>query len=139
LVQQCHHPILPHFLPLLALQVVIWTGLVIAGPDANRAPGVPAQIPHGKSLHDKLELLFDAGLSTVDALQAATLLPAKYFGLHDRGVIKPGRLADLVCLTADPTEDIGSTCMIEQVWCGGVNAFIRTSYATHVAPSLRLF
>ena len=93
---------------------------VLAGTDSNRAPGVPAMIPHGESLHDELELLVGAGLSPVDALRAATSLPANHFGLQDRGVIEPGRRADLVLLTADPTEDIRNTRLIGQVWCGGV-------------------
>ena len=93
---------------------------VLAGTDSNRAPGVPAMIPHGESLHDELQLLVDAGLSTVDALRAATSLPAKHFGLHDRGVIEPGRRADLVLLTADPIQDIRNTRLVEQIWCGGI-------------------
>ena len=93
---------------------------VLAGTDSNRAAGVPANIPHGESLHDELRLLVEAGLSTVDALRAATSLPAKHFGLHDRGVVAPGRRADLVLLTADPTEDIQNTRKIKQVWCGGI-------------------
>jgi imidazolonepropionase-like amidohydrolase len=57
---------------------------ILAGTDANDTPGVPARIPHGTSLHHELELLVDAGLSTVDALRAATVLPALHFDLHDR-------------------------------------------------------
>ena len=92
---------------------------ILAGTDSNRAAGVPAAVPHGESLQDELKLLVDAGLSTVDALRAATSLPAKHFGLHDRGVIAPGRRADLVLLAADPTEDIKNSRRIERVFCAG--------------------
>lgn len=93
---------------------------ILAGTDANAAPGVPARIPHGESLHHELELLVDAGLSTVDALRAATSLPARHFGLHDRGAIGPGLRADLVLIDGDPLEDIRATRAIRRVWCGGV-------------------
>jgi imidazolonepropionase-like amidohydrolase len=92
---------------------------ILAGTDANQAPGVPALVSHGESLHRELELLVDAGLSTVDALRAATVVPAEYFGLHDRGVIEPGRRADLVLIDGDPVQDIKATRTIRRTWCGG--------------------
>jgi len=93
---------------------------ILAGTDANCTPGVPFSPRHGESLHQELELLADAGLSAVDALRAATSLPAQYFGLHDRGVIAPGRRADLILLDGDPLDDIGATRNILRVWCAGV-------------------
>ncbi len=93
---------------------------ILAGTDANDAQGVPANVPHGESLHHELELLVDAGLSTVDALRAATWLPASYFGLSDRGVIEPGRRADLVLINGDPIEDISASRQIQRIWCAGI-------------------
>jgi imidazolonepropionase-like amidohydrolase len=93
---------------------------ILAGTDANAAPGVPAAIKHGSSLHHELELLVDAGLTNLDALRAATTRPARYFGLGDRGVIEPGRRADLVLIDADPLHDITATRSIRRIWCGGV-------------------
>lgn len=93
---------------------------VLAGTDANSALGAPAAVPHGSSLHHELELLVEAGLSTLDALRAATVLPARHFGLDDRGVIAPGRRADLVLLDADPLGDIRATRAVRRVWCAGV-------------------
>lgn len=49
---------------------------ILAGTDANASPGAPAAIPDGESLHDELEVLVSAGLRPVDALTAATSLPA---------------------------------------------------------------
>ena len=60
-----------------------------------------------------------AGLTAVDALRAATSRPARYFGLPDRGVIEPGRRADLVLIDGDPLRDITATRSIRRVWCGG--------------------
>lgn len=91
---------------------------VLAGTDANHANG-PAAVVHGSSLHHELELLVDAGLTTVDALRAATSRPARYFGLVDRGVVEPGRRADLVLIDGDPLRDITATRAIRRIWCGG--------------------
>ena len=93
---------------------------ILAGTDANAGPGIPFSPRHGESLHEELELLIEAGLSAVEALRAATVLPAHYFGLHDRGVIEPGRRADLVLIDGDPTADIRATRQIRRVWCAGV-------------------
>ncbi len=93
---------------------------ILAGTDANNTPGVPFHPEFGASLHHELELLVRAGLSTVAALNAATALPARYFGIADRGVIAPGGRADLVLVDGDPVADIGATRAIRQVWCGGV-------------------
>ena len=92
---------------------------ILAGTDANTVKGVPANVSHGDNLHHELEFLVDAGLTPVEALRAATILPAKYFGLHDRGVIEPGRRADLVLISGDPTKDISATRSIQWVFCGG--------------------
>jgi imidazolonepropionase-like amidohydrolase len=93
---------------------------VFAGTDANAAPGSPASVPHGASLHRELELLAEAGLSAADVLRAATEGPARYFGLADRGRIEPGLRADLVLLDGDPLEDIRATRSIRRVWCDGI-------------------
>jgi imidazolonepropionase-like amidohydrolase len=92
---------------------------VVAGTDANDAPGSPARVPHGESLHRELELLVEAGLSTVEALLAATARPARYFGLTDRGAIEPGLRADLILVEDDPIRDIRATRTISRIWCGG--------------------
>jgi imidazolonepropionase-like amidohydrolase len=96
---------------------------IVAGSDANLTAGVPASPPFGESLHHELELLVDAGLSSVDALRAATVVPAGHFGLPDRGAIMLGMRADLVLLAGDPIGDIRATRQIRQVWCAGVAQF----------------
>jgi imidazolonepropionase-like amidohydrolase len=99
---------------------------ILAGTDANDGAGMPFSPRHGESLHDELELLTDAGLSTVEALRAATVLPAQHFGLRDRGVIESGRRADLVLIDGDPVADIRATRLIRRVWCAGVEHIIGT-------------
>jgi imidazolonepropionase-like amidohydrolase len=93
---------------------------ILAGTDANQAPNSPAQVPHGESLHDELALLVEAGLSPVEALRSATMLPALSFGLTDRGVIEAGRRADLLLIEGDPLQDIAATRAIRGVWVAGV-------------------
>ena len=92
---------------------------ILAGTDAHVEPGSPFAVHHGESLHHELELLVAAGLSTVDALRAATCLPAKHFNLNDRGAVEVGKRADLVLISQDPILDIRATRSIQRVWCGG--------------------
>jgi imidazolonepropionase-like amidohydrolase len=74
----------------------------------------------GFSLHDELGLLVEAGLSPMEALQAATLNPARFLGREkDLGTIEKGKIADLVLLDASPLDDIGNTRKIDSVVFGG--------------------
>lgn len=61
-----------------------------------------------------------AGLTPVDALRAATVLPAEYFGLQkDYGGVVAGMNADLILLNKNPFEDIRNTQSIEAVIFNG--------------------
>ena len=93
---------------------------ILAGTDSYQGPAAPVSIPHGKALHEELELLVEAGLTPVEALRSATILPAEFFGFTDRGVIETGRRADLLLITGDPTQDIAATRAIRNVWVAGV-------------------
>lgn len=93
---------------------------ILAGTDCHEAPNSFATVKHGLSLHQELVLLTEAGLSNLDAIRAATILPAEHFGLLDRGVIKEGKRADLVLLRDDPLKDIRASNSICRVWCAGI-------------------
>jgi imidazolonepropionase-like amidohydrolase len=67
-----------------------------------------------------MELLVEAGLSTIQALQAATSLPANNFGLTDRVVIAPAMRADLLLTDGNPIADITATRRIKKVWLAGM-------------------
>ncbi len=68
----------------------------------------------GFSLHDELGYLVQAGLTPVEALQAATLNPARFMGREkDLGTIEAGKLADMVLLYANPLDDITNT---RKIW-----------------------
>jgi imidazolonepropionase-like amidohydrolase len=92
---------------------------ILAGTDANSTPAAPASPVFGDSLHEELGLLVEAGLTPVEALDAATSVAAEHFELADRGRIAPGMRADLVLLAADPTVDIAATRTIRGVWLAG--------------------
>ncbi|MEU8972413.1 SAM-dependent methyltransferase [Streptomyces monashensis] len=93
---------------------------LVAGTDANNAPGRACPVVHGAALHRELELLVTAGLSPVEALRAATATPARLFGLTDRGRIAPGLRADLVLVEGDASTDITATRAVRRVWRRGV-------------------
>jgi len=89
--------------------------LLLAGTDT----GNPFCFP-GFSLHDELALLVKAGLTPAESLRAATLNPAKFFGLDQTlGTVEKGKLADLVLLEANPLEDIRNTQKIDAVVMNG--------------------
>lgn len=73
---------------------------LVAGTDID----VPAH-----SLHRELELYVKAGLSPMEALQAATLVPAQVMRLDgELGTVQAGKRADLVVVDGDPLADIAN-------------------------------
>jgi imidazolonepropionase-like amidohydrolase len=88
---------------------------LLAGTDT----GFPFVIP-GFGLHEELKYLVNAGLSPLEALRTATLNPAAFLGEAERlGSVEKGRLADLVILNADPTENIQNLQFIDAVILNG--------------------
>jgi len=88
---------------------------ILAGSDMSADLLIP-----GFSLQDELVLLVKAGLTPMEALQAATRNPAKYFGLSDSlGTVERGKIADLVLLEANPLSDIRHTQKINAVVVNG--------------------
>ena len=86
-------------------------------------PGTDAPLrnsPPGFGLHEELRLMVQGGMRTFDVLRAATLEPARYFGMIDSlGTVAPGKVADLVVLAANPLEDIEHTRTIVLVVSNG--------------------
>ncbi|HUO26272.1 MAG TPA: amidohydrolase family protein [Candidatus Aquilonibacter sp.] len=88
----------------------------LAGTDTP--PGV--YIFPGFSLHEELQRFVASGFTPLEALQTATLNPAKFLGMEDRlGTVEKGKLADLVLLDADPLDDIRNTQKIAAVVVNG--------------------
>jgi imidazolonepropionase-like amidohydrolase len=88
---------------------------IMAGSDTPN----PFVFP-GFSLHEELELLVLAGLTPMEALQSATINPARFLGyLDSHGTIEKGKAADLVLLNANPLDNISNTKKIDAVILGG--------------------
>ncbi len=73
----------------------------------------PADIMDKGHIDHLIKIAIEEGLNPVTAIQMATLNPAEYFGLNDRGAVSPGYRADLVVF--DNFEDFN----VEKVFRGG--------------------
>lgn len=93
---------------------------ILAGSDVSEPIPMLGGLAHGASLHHELQMLVTAGLTPIEALRSATSIPARRFGLTDRGRIAPGARADLLLVDGDPTTNISDTLSIRAVWRQGV-------------------
>ena len=91
---------------------------LLAGSDASVS--TIGGMVHGASLHHELQLLVRAGLTPIEALRAATSVPARRFGIFARGRIVDGARADLLLVKGDPTANIADTLSTVAVWRQGV-------------------
>jgi imidazolonepropionase-like amidohydrolase len=74
----------------------------------------------GFSLHEELQRFVAAGFTPLEALQTATLNPARFFGMEEQfGTVEKNKLADLLLLNANPLEDIANTQKIAAVIVNG--------------------
>lgn len=78
------------------------------------------QAERGWAYQRELELLVEAGLSPSEAITAGTLRTAEFLGTDDRlGSVEVGKLADLVLVEGDPTQDIRAMHDIAYVMLNG--------------------
>jgi imidazolonepropionase-like amidohydrolase len=92
-------------------------GLLVAGTDPT---GYGATIAGHGSLRE-IELLVEAGLTPVQALQVASYNGARMLGVEKEiGSIEPGKAADLVVIAGDPSKNISDIRHIETVFKDGV-------------------
>lgn len=98
---------------------------ILAGSDQQYG-----MIP-GASLHRELLLLQQAGLTPLEVLLAATLHPARFLeetADPSFGVVRPGAVADLMVVNANPLEDVRALSDIDAVVLQG-RPLIRYSLA----------
>src|SRR3954465_12936698 len=74
--------------------------------------------PHGDNAREMV-LMAAWGMPAPQVLIAATGGNARIFGLADRGLVKPGLLADLVAVDGDPTRDMAAVRAVRMVMKGG--------------------
>jgi imidazolonepropionase-like amidohydrolase len=92
---------------------------ILAGSDVSEPIPILGGLAHGASLHHELQLLVAAGMKPIEALRSATSIPARRFGLTDRGRIVSGARADLLLVDGDPITKISDTLSILDIWrCG---------------------
>ena len=76
--------------------------------------------PQGVASHHVLNAYAEAGLTPIQALQAATIHDAQLLGQEGRlGVIKPGALADIIAVDGDPGRDVQALERVRFVMKGG--------------------
>ena len=80
---------------------------ILAGTDA----GIQV-VPPGTSMHDELAELVAAGLTPFEALRAATVEPARFFGDPAAGEVRVGAHADLLLLEGNPLDDVANASRI---------------------------
>ena len=74
----------------------------------------------GYMLHHELEDYVRAGIPAPEVLRMATLTSAQVIGVDgSRGVIAPGKLADMVLIDGDPTRDIADIEKVDTTIKGG--------------------
>ena len=88
-------------------------GLIRAGSDPNN--GLP-----GLGVHQEMVMFVEAGLTPMQAIQAATVNVAKAFRKDtDFGTVEPGKVADLIAVDGDPLKDVWTTQNVKLVVLGG--------------------
>ena len=104
---------------------------ILAGTDT----GDPFVIP-GSALHDELEQLVAAGLTPREALEGATLAPARFFEAEkDLGAIEKGKFGDMVLLDANPLESIHNIRKVQGVFSHG-KFYSRKDLDGFLAPAI---
>ena len=85
--------------------------IIVAGTD---------QAVPGYSLYREIELYAQAGFTPLEAIQAATIVPARVMGVDKQlGTVEAGKRADMILLDANPLEDIHNIRTVRYVITGG--------------------
>jgi imidazolonepropionase-like amidohydrolase len=89
------------------------------------AAGIPIvagtdQAVPGFSLDREIELYVRAGFTPMEAIQAATLAPARAMGMEtESGTIEPGKRADVIVVDGNPLENISDIRKVSAVFAAG--------------------
>jgi imidazolonepropionase-like amidohydrolase len=81
--------------------------------------GTDQTVP-GHSLHREIELYVQAGFTPMEAIQAATIVPARVMGLDKEvGTVEAGKRADVIIVDGNPLESIRNIRKVEFVITNG--------------------
>lgn len=95
-----------------SLKKSIASGVKIAfGTDA-------AVFPHGENAKE-FAVYVQLGMDPIDAIRSATIHASDLLGVDDRGVIKSGKLADLIGVHGDPLNEVSVLENVDFVMKGG--------------------
>jgi imidazolonepropionase-like amidohydrolase len=107
-------------------------GIIRAGSDPNN--GLP-----GLGVHEEMVMFVEAGLTPMQAIQAATFNVAKAFRKDkDFGTVEPGKVADLIVVESDPLKDIWAVQNVKLVVLNGeiVDSDFHADYKNPI-PNIR--
>jgi Tol biopolymer transport system component len=91
---------------------------VVAAMHAGARIVAGTDTPNAFAIHGELETYVMAGMTSYEALRAATVTPAEELNL-DAGSIEVGKLADIVIVDGDPLKDIANAHNVKQVIANG--------------------
>jgi imidazolonepropionase-like amidohydrolase len=87
----------------------------------------PNHVVPGYAMHAELQMLVEAGLTPVQAIQTASMNVAQAWGKdRDYGSIEKGKVADFFIVRGDPLKNISDTQNVETVFMDGKQ--VDTSY-----------
>jgi imidazolonepropionase-like amidohydrolase len=107
-------------------------GIIRAGSDPNN--GLPAL-----GVHQEMVMFVEAGLTPMQAIQAATINVAKAFRKDkDFGTVEPGKVADMIAVEGDPLKDMWAVQNVKVVVLNGevVDSDFHADYKNPI-PNIR--
>jgi len=88
---------------------------IMLGTDANDTYVIP-----GFSAHEELSELVKSGFTPLEAIKAATIIPARFLKLEEKyGSVNIGKFSDLLLLDSNPLTDITNTRNINTILYNG--------------------
>ena len=107
----------------LALNLTVGNLMAVHEAGATIAMGTDAGNPltvTGPSIHAEMEAMQAAGMPAMDVIAAATLNGARAMQRESEiGTVEAGKIADLLVLGADPSQDVANFRQLEAVVRGG--------------------
>lgn len=75
---------------------------------------------YGMEIVRELELYQQVGMTNVEAVQTATIVPARLNGMADRfGSVEPGKVASMILVEGDASQDMGALRRVATVFLDG--------------------